>query len=115
MANSGSSSQQQLDGDEAGATASADLEELEELEKQEKELRKTRRSAGKAAESMQDGMLEDIVELLNVFGIPYLRAPMEAEAQCAELERLGLVEGVITDDSDAFLFGARHVYRNIFD
>lgn len=100
----------------AASTPAIDEEaELMELEQEEKQLRRSRKSAGKGAESLQDGMLEDIVELLDVFGIPYMRAPMEAEAQCAELERLGLVEGVITDDSDAFLFGSRNVYRNIFD
>ena len=37
------------------------------------------------------------------------------DGQCAFLEISGLVDGVITDDSDSFVFGARHVYRNIFD
>lgn len=54
-------------------------------------------------------------ELLQLFGVPYLVSPMEAEAQCAMLDALGLTEGSITDDSDIFLFGGTRVYKNIFN
>ena len=59
-------------------------------------------------------MKEEVIELLELFGLSYVLSPMEAEAQCAAMEIEGIVEGVITDDADAFLFGARTVYRNIF-
>ena len=50
-----------------------------------------------------------------MFGLPYIIAPMEAEAQCAYMELANLVDGVVTDDSGVFLFGAKSVYKNIFD
>lgn len=54
-------------------------------------------------------------ELLSLFGIPYIQAPMEAEAQCAWLDQNELTEGTITDDSDIFLFGGRRVLKNLFN
>ena len=27
---------------------------------------------------------------------------------------MGIVDGVVTEDSDAFLFGAKHVFRGVF-
>ncbi|ONI19492.1 hypothetical protein PRUPE_3G281300 [Prunus persica] len=66
-------------------------------------------------ESVSSEMFTECQELLQMFGIPYIIAPMEAEAQCAYMELANLVDGVVTDDSDVFLFGAQSVYKNIFD
>ena len=67
------------------------------------------------AETISDEMLLEVKQLLELFGIPYIVAPAEAESQCVALERLGMVSGIVTDDSDAFVFGGKKIYKNIFD
>lgn len=65
------------------------------------------------SESLQD-KFNSLKHLLQIMGIPYIDSPSEAEAQCAFLESKGLVDGIITEDSDVFLFGGRKIYRGVF-
>jgi DNA excision repair protein ERCC-5 len=67
------------------------------------------------SDEISAAMVAQIQTLLRHFGIPYITAPMEAEAQCAKLAELNLVDGVITDDSDVFLFGGKQCFKNIFN
>lgn len=52
------------------------------------------------------------LELLECLGIPWVQAAGEAEAMCAYLDASGYVDGCLTNDGDAFLYGAHTVYRN---
>ena len=65
--------------------------------------------------TITEEMKEDILKLLHLCGIPWVESPSEAEAQCAALEELGLVDGIVTEDSDIFVFGGKKVYKNFFD
>merc|ERR1711981_1257725 len=76
--------------------------DAEEIDKQNRRLVKVGKSH-----------VADCKKLLRLMGIPYVEAPCEAEAQCAELVKNGKVFAVGTEDMDALTFGTSILLRHL--
>ena len=51
-------------------------------------------------------------QLLQLFGFPYHTSPGEAEAECALLQKEGIVDAVLSEDVDTMMFGCTVQLRN---
>ena len=63
--------------------------------------------------NVAEDMVGEMCALLDLFGLPYLTSPGEADSQLGWLSERGLVDVVATEDSDVFLFGATNVVRGL--
>lgn len=52
-------------------------------------------------------MARELIEELKSMGVSYIVAPYEADSQMAYLEKQGVINGIISEDSDLLVFGAK--------
>lgn len=58
-------------------------------------------------------MARHLIEELKKMGIEYVVAPYEADPQLVYLERQGLVDGVLSEDSDLLVFGCKRLITKL--
>ena len=58
-------------------------------------------------------MARQLIEELKRHNIKYVVAPYEADAQLAYLERTGIIQGVISEDSDLLVFGVKRLVTKL--
>ena len=81
---------------------------LEALQQEDHQMRDELNRQQRDMDTVTDEMKEEIMQLLQLFGIPYLEAPAEAEAQACTLEALGLVDGVVVSSTRMLVRYAYH-------
>lgn len=84
------------------------LEKLETAITEQDKIKYLKRSSTISKEQW-----EQCKELLIMMGIPFINAPEEADSQCAWLAKMGLVDGVLTEDMDILTFGSPRIIRNL--
>ncbi|KAL4245643.1 XPG/Rad2 endonuclease [Abortiporus biennis] len=67
---------------------------------------------GKRISGKNHWMVQGMQNIIEAFGFQCIFAPGEAEAELAYLNSVGIIDAVLTDDVDTFLFGASMVVRN---
>ncbi|EMD33019.1 hypothetical protein CERSUDRAFT_19080, partial [Gelatoporia subvermispora B] len=67
---------------------------------------------GQRISGKNNWMEQGMQEIICAFGFEWRKAPGEAEAELAYLNRIGVIDAVLSDDVDTLLFGAPMVVRN---
>ena len=58
-------------------------------------------------------MARQLIEELKKMNVQYVVAPYEADAQLVYLERQGIINGIISEDSDLLVFGAKRLLSKL--
>ena len=63
--------------------------------------------------SISAEMCKTWINVCKRYSIPYVVAPFEADSQMVYLEKKGIVDGIISEDSDLIIFGCQNLYTKV--
>ncbi|GKZ73059.1 Rad2 nuclease [Aspergillus niger] len=110
-----------FDGDELPSKAGTEVER-QKRRQDSKALGLELQRKGRIAEAYQELqkavdvtplMARELIEELKKIDVQYVVAPYEADAQLAYLERQGVISGIISEDSDLLVFGAKRLLSKL--
>ena len=84
---------------------------IDDIEKRQ-EINKRIKNLEKRLVYVDKEVIQSSKKLLTLMNILYRDAPREAEQLCANLSRINLVDGVISDDTDTIACGSKIIIRN---
>ncbi|KAJ7272662.1 PIN domain-like protein, partial [Mycena haematopus] len=58
-------------------------------------------------------LVAEFTKLIDLFGFHHHMAPGEADAELGYLDYFGCIDGILTDDGDVAVFGARRIFRKM--
>jgi flap endonuclease-1 len=91
--------------DDEGETTIEENEQIKEIKKLNNQIRNIEKNILIVKKFHSD----QVIEFLEYLGIPFLQAISESEETCAYLQKKGLVDYVVTEDTDSLTFGATKV------
>ncbi|KAL4926895.1 putative exonuclease [Aspergillus undulatus] len=110
-----------FDGDNLPSKAGTEQDRLQRR-KESKTLGMELYRKGRTAEAYQEFqkavdvtplMARQLIEELKKMEVQYVVAPYEADAQLVYLEQQGLIDGIISEDSDLLVFGAKRLLSKL--
>jgi flap endonuclease-1 len=82
-----------------------------EIEEEKIEIKQEIEKVSSQIITIKKHHISEVKELLTLSGIPHCTAPDDAEKFCAFLERNGIVDYTVTDDTDALTFGCKKILK----
>ncbi|OJJ48662.1 hypothetical protein ASPZODRAFT_1652967 [Penicilliopsis zonata CBS 506.65] len=110
-----------FDGDDLPSKAGTEAQR-QQRRQESKALGLDLKRKGKIAEAYQElqkavdvtpYMARQLIEELKKMDVQYVVAPYEADAQMVYLEREGIINGIISEDSDLLVFGAKRLLSKL--
>ncbi|CRG88181.1 exonuclease 1 [Talaromyces islandicus] len=110
-----------FDGDNLPSKSGTETDRLQKRE-ESKKLALALHNKGRTAEAQQEFqkavdvtpyMARQLIEELKRMKVQYVVAPYEADAQLVYLEKQGVINGIISEDSDLLVFGAKRLLSKL--